>query len=322
MKEVKHSQSHSIVGIFALGLSVVIVEPVDVVDELVGLCTEADRFDVQVSEARVVGIDAEVLRLDSHEFGVEPCAEHLAVEGLPPLHVMVIVCILKWHSGDIGLDLTNIEEHVVDLLVGVCMRTAQVVAFANSFLHLEAVVNGKRDVIVENRLHFALHALDLPEHPIEHLHVHAPLGGDVDIWIQTLHDVSWSDNGHIGANGFYLLLTDPLSTQAPALRIGVSSSSRYVDEALDIWRVLYGFGDGHGHADVCFLELLILFVEDMRADAGDGNVRALKCESDLFFISHVLEFEIGLIAEIRRRLDFLEPVIPDSGHLAVRENDL
>ena len=299
MKEVKHSQSHSVVGIFALGLSVGIVEPVDVVDELVGLCTEADGFDVQVSETRVFRIDQEILRLNGHEFRVEPCAEHLAVEGLPPLHVMVIVCLLKWHSGNIGFDLTNIEEHVVDLFVGVGMRTAQVVALANSFLHLEAVVNGKRDVIVENRLHLAFHALDLPKHPIEHLHVHAPLGSDRDIWIQTLHDVSRSDNGHIWANGFYLLLTNPLSTQASTLRIGVSSSSRYVDEALDIWGVLYGFGDGDGHADVGFLELLIFFVEDVGADARDGNVRTLKGKSNLFLIGHVLQFEIGLIAEIR-----------------------
>ena len=93
--------------------------------------------------------------------------------------------------------------------------------------------------------------------------MHAPLGSDRDIWIQTLHDVSWPDNRHIRANGFYLLLTDPLSTQASALRIGVSSSSRYVDEALDVWRVLYGFGDGDRHTDVGFLELLILFIEDV-----------------------------------------------------------
>ena len=129
--------------------------------------------------------------------------------------------------------------------------------------------------------------------------MHAPLGSDRDIWIQTLHDVSWPDNRHIRANGFYLLLTDPLSTQASALRIGVSSSSRYVDEALDIWRVLYGFGDGDGHADVGFLELLIFFVEDVGADARDGNVRTLKGKSNLFLIGHVLQFEIGLIAEIR-----------------------
>ena len=83
------------------------------------------------------------------------------------------------------------------------------------------------------------------------------------------------------------------------MRIGVSSSSRYVDEALDIWGVLYGFGDGDGHADVGFLELLIFFVEDVGADARDGNVRTLKGESNLFLIGHVLQFEIGLIAEIR-----------------------
>lgn len=299
MKEVKHSQSHSVVRIFALGLSVGIVEPVDVVDELVGLCTEADGFDVQVREAEVLRIDAQVLRLDGHELWVEPCAEHLAVEGLPPLHVMIIVCLLKWHSCDIGFDLTNVEEHVVDLFVGVSMRTTQVVALADSFLHLEAVVNGKRDVIVENRLHLAFHALDLPKHPIEHLHVHAPLGSNGDIWIQTLHDVSRPDNGHIWANGFYLLLTNPLSTQAPALRVGVSSSSRYVDEALDIWRVLYGLGDGDGHADVGFFELLILFVEDVGTDTGDGNICALKGKSNLFLVGHVLKLEIGLIAEIR-----------------------
>ena len=236
--------------------------------------------------------------------------------------MLVIVGILELNGGGVRFNLANVEEHVVDLLVSVGVRAAELVCFSDGLFHLEAVEDGQGDIVAEHRLHLGVHAFNLPQHPVEHLHVHAPLGSDRDIWIQTLHDVSWPDNRHIRANGFYLLLTDPLSTQAPALRIGVSSSSRYVDEALDIWRVLYGFGDSHGHADVSFLELLILFVEDMGADAGDGNVRALKSESDLFFISHVLEFEIGLKAEIRRRLDFLEPVIPHSGHLAVGEDDL
>ena len=82
------------------------------------------------------------------------------------------------------------------------------------------------------------------------------------------------------------------------MRIGVSSSSRYVDEALDVWRVLYGFGDGDGHTDVGFLKLLILFIEDVRSDTGDDNVCVLHGEGNFFLISHVLEFEICLVAEI------------------------
>ena len=52
-----------------------IVEPVDVVDEFMGLCTKTDWFDVQVIKACVLRIDDKVLRLDGHELWIEPGAE-------------------------------------------------------------------------------------------------------------------------------------------------------------------------------------------------------------------------------------------------------
>ena len=60
----------------------------------------------------------------------------------------------------------------------------------------------------------------------------------------------------------------------------------------------------------------------MGADTGDGNVGVLKGEGHLLLIGHVLEFEVGLIAEIRRRLDLLEPVVPRTGLLTIGEDDL
>jgi len=59
---------------------VIIVEPVNIVDEFVGLSTEADRLDVQIFEAQVFRVHDQILRLNSHEFGLEPGAEHLAIE--------------------------------------------------------------------------------------------------------------------------------------------------------------------------------------------------------------------------------------------------
>ena len=178
--------SCSLVGRLALGDCVRVVKPVDVVDELVRLCTEANRFDVQVGEAEVVRVHAQVLRLDSEELGRQPRAEPLAVERLIPGHVVVVIGVLERHSRHIRLDLANVEEHLVDLLVSVRMRPTQVVALTDCLFTLQAIKDGKSNISCEDRLHIGIHALNLPHQSVEHLHVHAPLGGDCNIWIQNL----------------------------------------------------------------------------------------------------------------------------------------
>jgi len=65
----------SVVGGIALGNIVVIVEPVDLLDQFWGLGSETDWGDVEVLEAFVVWVDNQLLRLQSHELWVQPRAE-------------------------------------------------------------------------------------------------------------------------------------------------------------------------------------------------------------------------------------------------------
>ena len=306
------------IGRLALGDRVRVVEPVDIIDELVCLRSEANWLDVQRVETKVVRVHAQILRLDREELGRQPRAEPLPVERLVPGHVVVVIGVLERHRGYIWLDLANVEEHLVDLLVSVRMRTAQIVALTNALFHLQAVKDGKSDIICENRLHIRVHALNLPHQSIEHLHVHAPLGCDCNIWIQTIHHKRWSQDGYIRANCLHLLLSDPLGTKASALRVWVRTSSRNVDEALDLWRVLDSLCDGNGHTNIRFLKLLLLLVEDMRTDARDRHVRVLQREGDLFLISHILQLEIGLVTQVSRSLDLFEPIVPRARHFTVR----
>jgi len=62
----------SVVGRVALGDIVGVIQPVDFVDELVGLDSEADGLDVEVFESLVGRVAEELLVLNSHELGVEP----------------------------------------------------------------------------------------------------------------------------------------------------------------------------------------------------------------------------------------------------------
>lgn len=236
------------------------------------LRTEADWLDMKIVEAQVVRVDAQVLRLDRHELWVEPRTEPLAVERLPPLHVMVVVDVFHGHSHDIRFDLANVKEHLVDLLVTIGVRPAQVVAFSNRLFHLQTVKDGESNVIGKDRLDLCVHALNLPQHPVEHLHVHAPLSRNRYVRVQAVYHVCWSQDGHIGADCLDLLLTNPLGAETSALRVRVRTGCGNIDEALDLRRVLDSLRDSHWHTDVGFLELTLLLVENMGADAGNCNV--------------------------------------------------
>ena len=63
-------QANSVVCSVALGASVSIVQPVDVIHELVGLSTETDWLDVQVLETLAAWLSDQVLRLNGHELWV------------------------------------------------------------------------------------------------------------------------------------------------------------------------------------------------------------------------------------------------------------
>ena len=113
-----------------------VIQPVDFVNQFVSLRPKADWRDVQVLEPLVSGIHNQFLRLNRHKFRVKPRPEHLAIEGLPPLIVLVFVGIFESYSRSIGLDLSNIEKHLVNFLIGVGVRAAEVIGLADSLLHL------------------------------------------------------------------------------------------------------------------------------------------------------------------------------------------
>jgi len=116
-------QASSVVCSVALGAGVSIVQPVDIVDEFVGFGTETDWLDVQVLKTLAAWLSDQVLRLNGHELWVEPRAEHLAVERLGPVHVLVVIHVLHGHSCHVWLDLGDVEEHLVDFLVVVSVGT-------------------------------------------------------------------------------------------------------------------------------------------------------------------------------------------------------
>jgi hypothetical protein len=79
---------------------------------------------MQISEAFIHRIANQLLRLNGHELRVKPRSEHLAVERLVPTIVVVLVGIFQFDGCGVGLDLSNVEEHFVDFLVSVRVRTA------------------------------------------------------------------------------------------------------------------------------------------------------------------------------------------------------
>lgn len=123
-----------------------VVEPVNLLNQFVSLGSETDGCDVQVFEALVLGVHDELLRFDGHEFGRQPGAEHLSVERLEPFVMVVLISHLEGHDRGVGLDLSNIEELLVNFLVGVSVRATKVVRLANGLLHLEAVHDSKCNI--------------------------------------------------------------------------------------------------------------------------------------------------------------------------------
>ena len=60
----------------------------------------------------------------------------------------------------------------------------------------------------------------------------------------------------------------------------------------------------------------------MRANARDCNIGALKRKRNFLLVCHVLQFEVGFIAQVSRSFDLLEPIVPLAGHFTVRQDNL
>jgi hypothetical protein len=87
-----------------LGIVLSIIQPVDFVDVFVNLLAERNGFNMKISEALSLWVAYQVLSFSGHELGGQPCAEHLSVEGLPPLVVIVFEGILKLDNCGVGLN--------------------------------------------------------------------------------------------------------------------------------------------------------------------------------------------------------------------------
>ena len=182
-----------------------------------GLRTEADWLDVQILKTHAAGAHQQVLRLNRHELRVEPGTEHLAVEGLEPVHVLVVVCVLKGYRRHVRFDLADVKEHLIDFLVLVSVWASELVRLADSLLHLDAVHDGESNIVGEHRLDLAVHTLNLPHHSVEHLHVHAPFGSNRRIRVDSLDHIGGPDDGDIGADSLDFLFANPFRAETLAL---------------------------------------------------------------------------------------------------------
>ena len=174
--------------------------------------TKADWFYVKIGEALILGVADKFLRFNCHKLRVEPCSKHLSVERLPPAIMIVFISVFKFNCCCVWFDLSNVEEHFVDFLVGVNVRSTKIVGLSYGFLHFKTVHDCKGDISNVDRLHFGIHSLNLPVHTIKHFHLHAPLGGDSLILMQEVDNICRTNNSYIRINCLYLLFADPLGS--------------------------------------------------------------------------------------------------------------
>ena len=92
------------------------------------------------------------------------------------------------------------------------MGAAEVIALSDGLLHFQAVQHSQGNIVDEDWLNFAIHALDHPVHAIEHLELHTPLSSKGRIRIQEVEHVGGSKDRHIRVDVLDLLLTKPFSS--------------------------------------------------------------------------------------------------------------
>ena len=189
------------------------------------LVSERDWLDAQLLEAFVLWVHHQILRLKGHELGSQPRLEELLVRRGVPRVLLVSVGVLILDSNRVWLDFSQTEELLVDVFIGVDVRASQVVTLAHRFLRLDAVVDGESNIICKDRLNFSISSFYDEVHPVEELHLHAPLGSDRWVRVNHIEHVSRSQDGHVRERLLDFLLSNPLGSQSHAVRVWVGPSS-------------------------------------------------------------------------------------------------
>ena len=91
--------------------------------------------------------------------------------------LLILVCCLEGNHNRIRFDFREVEEVLIDFLVGIDVWTTKIIGLTFGLLCLDAVVDSQADIIGENRLHLGVQSLNDELHSVEHLQLHAPLGG-------------------------------------------------------------------------------------------------------------------------------------------------
>ncbi len=92
------------------------------------------------------------MSFNCHELWYQPCSEQMAIESLY-LHVVVIlVGIFQFYKSCVRLDACKVEELFVDFLVGIDMRTPEIVALSNCLIHFQGLKHSQCDIIDKDRL--------------------------------------------------------------------------------------------------------------------------------------------------------------------------
>ena len=196
----------------------------------------------------------------------------------------------------VGLDFGQREKLLVELLKVVGVRASKIVRFAHGLLSFNGVENSQSHIVGEYRLDLGIHAFDNEVHSVEHFHLNTPLGSDVSVWVDVVHHHGWSQDSHVWECLFDLLLTNPLGPQSHALGVWIGSSGRDVDEPLHIWVSSRDSSDGPWDINVSILELLLLLVVDMGANARNNSVLVSDNVLDVVLIGHVSQLDVSFIS--------------------------
>jgi len=105
----------------------------------------------------------------------------------------------------------------VNLLVSVLVRTSKIVRLANSLFHFKTVHSSKGNIRGVNWGDLSVHAINLPVHTIEHLHLHHPFTSQSGGLMQQVDHHSGTKNSHIGVDSLNFLLTNPLGAETARL---------------------------------------------------------------------------------------------------------
>lgn len=288
---------------------------------MVCFVSKAHWLDPKIGELQIVWRCDQLLRVDSDEFWGKPVLEKLFVGGLEPFIVLVLIHLLKGHDDGIRLDLRQVEEMLVYLLEGVGVWATEVICFTRRLFSLDAIVDGEGNIVRHNWLELAVHALNCEVHTVEHFQLHAPPSSDGRSWIDIIEHVGWSQNRHIWECFLDLLLTDPLGSEASGLRVGISTSSRNMNQSFHVWISSACLGNGDWDSDVGVLEVRQLGGVHLRSNAVDDGVLGSDNVGQVSLASEILEVHVGLIAEIGGWLNLLECIVPYRVCSSIRIND-